>query len=167
MSTFCGAWCYPFSLVMTPHKLIKKKYYEYTIFYRIAELIYSGFLVNTGIPSCMNKSGGSILELPSSMPADVSSVAPKETDYIAFESQAFDASGVGFYEILMVDHLKSIWFSFSCTSFAFDSSISIRLKRTSFDFLLPTTSLSFLDLKLYFFYCFCFLSPNFPLSSHW
>ena len=65
-------------------------------------------MVNTGIPSCMNKSGGSILELSSSMPADVSSVAPKETDYIAFECQAFDAFGVGFYEILMVDHLKSI-----------------------------------------------------------
>ena len=56
----------------------------------------------------MNNSWGSILELPSSMPADVSSVAPKETDYIAFECQAFDAFGVGFYEILMVDHLKSI-----------------------------------------------------------
>ena len=40
------------------------------------------------------------------MSADVSGVALKETDYVAFECQAFDASGVGFYEIVMADHLK-------------------------------------------------------------
>ena len=40
------------------------------------------------------------------MPADVSGVALKETKYIAFECQTFDASSVGFYEIVMVDHLK-------------------------------------------------------------
>ena len=56
----------------------------------------------------MNKSEGSILESPPSIPADVSGVALKETDYIAIECQAFDASGVGFYEIVMVDHLKKI-----------------------------------------------------------
>ena len=54
----------------------------------------------------MNKSGGSILQSPPSMPADVSGVSLKETDYITFEFQAFDASGVGFYEIVMLDHLK-------------------------------------------------------------
>ena len=48
----------------------------------------------------MNKSGGSILESLPSMPADVSGVALKETDYVAFECQSFDASGVGFYEII-------------------------------------------------------------------
>ena len=53
----------------------------------------------------MNNIGGSILESPPSMLADVSSVALKETDYVAFECQAFDASGVGFYEFVMVDHL--------------------------------------------------------------
>ena len=53
----------------------------------------------------MNKSGGSILESPPSMP-DVSGVAPKETDFVAFECQAFDASGIAFYQIVMVDHLK-------------------------------------------------------------
>ena len=42
----------------------------------------------------------------SNMPANISGVALKETDYIAFECQAFDASGVGFYETVMVDHLK-------------------------------------------------------------
>ena len=56
----------------------------------------------------MNKSEGSILESPPSIPADVSGVALKETDYIAIECQAFDASRVGFYEIVMVDHLKKI-----------------------------------------------------------
>ena len=40
------------------------------------------------------------------MPADVSGVVLKETDYIASECQAFDASVVGFYEIVMVNHLK-------------------------------------------------------------
>ena len=40
------------------------------------------------------------------MPADLSGIALKETDYVAFECQAFDASSVGFYEIVMVDHLK-------------------------------------------------------------
>ena len=40
------------------------------------------------------------------MPADVSGVALKETDYIAFEYQAFNASGVSFYQIVMPDHLK-------------------------------------------------------------
>ena len=54
----------------------------------------------------MNKSGGSILESPPSTPADVAGVALKETDYVAFECQEFDPSGVGFYEIVMVDHLK-------------------------------------------------------------
>ena len=54
----------------------------------------------------MNKSEGSILESPPSIPADVSGVTLKETDYIAIECQAFDASGVGFYEIVMVDHHK-------------------------------------------------------------
>ena len=55
----------------------------------------------------MNKNGGNILESTPSMPADVSGVALKETDYVIFECQAFDASGVvGFYEIVMVDHLK-------------------------------------------------------------
>ena len=54
----------------------------------------------------MNKSGGSILESPPSMPADVSDGALKEIDYIAFECQAFGASSLGFYEIVMVDHLK-------------------------------------------------------------
>ena len=48
----------------------------------------------------MNKSGGSILESLPSMTADVSGVALKETDYVAFECQSFDASGVGFYEII-------------------------------------------------------------------
>ena len=43
---------------------------------------------------------------PLGMPADVLGVALKETDYIAFECQIFDASGVGFYEIMMIDHLK-------------------------------------------------------------
>ena len=56
----------------------------------------------------MNKSEGSILESPPSIPADVSGVALKETDYIAIECQAFDASSVGFYEIVMVNHLKKI-----------------------------------------------------------
>ena len=56
----------------------------------------------------MNKSEESILESPPSTPADVSGVALKETDYIAIECQAFDVSGVGFYEIVMVDHLKKI-----------------------------------------------------------
>ena len=37
----------------------------------------------------------------SNMPANISGVALKETDYIAFECQAFDASGVGF--------MKSWW----------------------------------------------------------
>ena len=69
---------------MTSHKINKKKH-ECTIFYRIAELIYTAFFINTGIPSCMNKSGGSILESPPSMPADVSGVALKETDYVTFE----------------------------------------------------------------------------------
>ena len=54
----------------------------------------------------MNKNGGSILESFPSMPTDVSGVALKENDSIAFECQAFDASGVGFYKIVMVDHLK-------------------------------------------------------------
>ena len=54
----------------------------------------------------MNKSGGSILESSPSMPAEVSGVALKETDYVALECQTFDASGVRFYEIVMVDHLK-------------------------------------------------------------
>ena len=63
-------------------------------------------MINTGISSCMNKSEGSILESPPSIPADVSGVTLKETDYIAIECQAFDASGVGFYEIVMVDHHK-------------------------------------------------------------
>ena len=91
---------------MTSHKINKK--YEYTIFYRIAELIYTGFFINTGIPipSCMDKSGGSILESPQSMHVDVSGVALKETDYIALECQVFDASDVGSYEIVMVDHLR-------------------------------------------------------------
>ena len=40
------------------------------------------------------------------MRGDASGVALKETDYIASECQAFDASGVGFYEIVMDDHLK-------------------------------------------------------------
>ena len=40
------------------------------------------------------------------MPVDVSGVALKETDYVAFDCQAFDASGVGFYKIVMVDPLK-------------------------------------------------------------
>ena len=40
------------------------------------------------------------------MPADLWGVALKETDYIAFECQPFDAFGVGFYKIVMVDHLK-------------------------------------------------------------
>ena len=53
----------------------------------------------------MNKSRESILELPPSMPADVSGVALKETD-VALQCQAFDASGVGFNEIVIVDHLK-------------------------------------------------------------
>ena len=39
-------------------------------------------------------------------PTDVLGVAEKETDYIAFEYQTFDASGVGFYEVVMIDHLK-------------------------------------------------------------
>ena len=54
----------------------------------------------------MSKSGESILESPPSMPANVSEVPLKETDYITFECSAFDASGVDFYEIVMVDHLK-------------------------------------------------------------
>ena len=54
----------------------------------------------------MNKSGGSILESPPSIPADVSGVALKENDYVAFDCQEFDPSGVGFYEVVMVDHLK-------------------------------------------------------------
>ena len=89
---------------MTSHKI--KIFYEYTIFHRVAELIYTAFFTNTGIPSCMHKSWGSILESQPSMSADVSGVALKETDYVAFECQAFDASGVGFYEIVMADHLK-------------------------------------------------------------
>ena len=36
----------------------------------------------------------------------MSGVALEETEYIAFEYQAFDPSDVGFDEILMVDHLK-------------------------------------------------------------
>ena len=40
------------------------------------------------------------------MSADVSGVTLKETDYAAFGCQAFDASGIGFYEIVMVEHLK-------------------------------------------------------------
>ena len=56
--------------------------------------------------------------------------------------------------------------SFSCT-FAFDSSVSIHLKLTSFDLLLPTMSLTFLDLKLYFCCRFWPLLCNFPLTSHW
>ena len=76
------------------------------MFYKIAELICTAFFINTGIPSCMNKSGKSILGSPPSIPADVSGVSLKETDYIAFEFQVFDASGVGFYEIVMVDHMK-------------------------------------------------------------
>ena len=40
------------------------------------------------------------------MPAVVSGVALKETDYTAFKCQAFDASSVGFYEVMMVDHVK-------------------------------------------------------------
>ena len=40
------------------------------------------------------------------MSADVSGVTLKETDYVAFGCQAFDASGIGFYEIVMVEHLK-------------------------------------------------------------
>ena len=47
-----------------------------------------------------------VLESPPSMPADVLGVALKETDYIAFECQAFDTSGVGFYEIVMANPLK-------------------------------------------------------------
>ena len=96
------AWCYLFSVAMTSHKIKK---YEYAIFYRIAGLIYTASFINTGIPSCMNKSRESILELPPSMPADVSGVALKETD-VALQCQAFDASGVGFYEIVIVDRLK-------------------------------------------------------------
>ena len=87
---------------MTSHKKTKKEYYEYTIFYRIVELIYTAFYINTGILSCLNKSGGSVLESPPIMPADVLGVALKETHYVAFEYQASDASGVGFYEIMMV-----------------------------------------------------------------
>ena len=80
--------------------------FEYTIFYRITELIYTAFFTNTGIPSCMNKGGEILMKSLSSMPADISGVALKETDYTAFECQAFDASGVGFYETMTVDHLK-------------------------------------------------------------
>ena len=69
---------------MTSHKINKK--YEYAIFYRIAELIYTAFFINTGITSSMSKSGESILESPPSMPANVSEVPLKETDYITFES---------------------------------------------------------------------------------
>ena len=54
----------------------------------------------------MHKSWGSILESQPSMSADVSGVTLKETDYVAFGCQAFDASGIGFYEIVMVEHLK-------------------------------------------------------------
>ena len=54
----------------------------------------------------MNKGGESIMKSLSNMPANISGVALKETDYIAFECQAFDAFGVGFYEIVMADHLK-------------------------------------------------------------
>ena len=54
----------------------------------------------------MHKSWGSILESQPSMSADVSGVTLKETDYAAFGCQAFDASGIGFYEIVMVEHLK-------------------------------------------------------------
>ena len=46
------------------------------------------------------------MESSRSIPANVSGVALKETDYIAFEYQAFDASCVGFYEIVMIDQLK-------------------------------------------------------------
>ena len=49
---------------------------------------------------------GSILESFPSIPVDVLGVAPKETDYFAFECHAFDASGDGFYEIVIVDHPK-------------------------------------------------------------
>ena len=84
----------------------KQKKNEYTIFYRIAKLMYTAFFINTGIPSCMSKKEGSILESLPSMPEDVSGVALKETDYIAIECQAFDASVVGFYEIVMVNHRK-------------------------------------------------------------
>ena len=52
----------------------------------------------------MNKGGESIMKSLSNMPANISGVALKETDYIAFECQAFDASGVGFYEIFFYLH---------------------------------------------------------------
>ena len=92
------------------------------------------------------------------MPVDLSGVELKET---AFQCQAFDTSSFALYEIVMVDHLRkktllgwpqiqftSLWTIsiqslFSCTLFAFDSSISIRLKSTSFDLLLPTMWLTF------------------------
>ena len=57
--------------------------------------------------------------------------------------------------------------SSSCTSFAFDSSISICLKLASFDLLLPNVSLAFPYPKLYFFYQLWSLSSNFQLFSHW
>ena len=47
--------------------------------------MYTAFFINTGIPSCMSKKEGSILESLPSMPEDVSGVALKETDYIALE----------------------------------------------------------------------------------
>ena len=46
----------------------------------------------------MNKNRESILESPSRKPADVSVVALKEIDYIAFECRAFDVCDLGFYE---------------------------------------------------------------------
>ena len=92
----------------------------------------------------------------------------KERNYITFECQTLDASAVGCDEIVMVDHLKkkkilvgwpekkftSPWTisalsSSSCTSFEFDSSISIYLKVASFDLLLPNMSLAFPYPKLY------------------
>ena len=57
-------------------------------------------------PSCVDKNEGSRVESSPSTPWNVSGVALKETEYIAFECQAFDPSGVGFDEILMVDYLK-------------------------------------------------------------
>ena len=54
----------------------------------------------------MNKSELCILESFLSIPMDVSGVSLKGTDYIAFESHIFYASGVGFDEIMIVNHLK-------------------------------------------------------------
>ena len=54
----------------------------------------------------MNKIGESLLKSVPSMSADISGVALKEIDYVAFEFQAFDASVVGFYETVMIDRLK-------------------------------------------------------------